>query len=93
MNKENYKAFIESDEILDGFVTAILFYKADALVFGKYGIYHGTRPELKQHYYEIAEKWLKNYFDNFSDMDYEDVAKKIKKRGIVKKHIPQTKTL
>ena len=93
MNEENYKAFMESDEILNGFVTAILFYKADALVFGKYGINHGTRPETKLHYYEIAEKWLENYFDNFSDMDYETVAKEIKKRGIVRKAIPQTKTV
>ncbi len=89
MNKNDYKALFESDEILDSFITAILFYKSDALVYGNYGINNGTRPEMKEYYYYIAESWLKNYFDNFGDMNYETFSRIIKKRGTVRKTAPQ----
>lgn len=89
MNKNDYKALFESDEILNTFLTAILFYKSDALVYGNYGINNGTRAEMKEYYYYIAENWLKNYFDNYGDMDYKTFLEIIKKRGTVRKTAPQ----
>lgn len=75
MNKNDYKAFFDNDLIATDFITAILAGKLDALKYGNSGINKGTGREVKALYYNIADVWLKNYFDNFSEWDYEDFKK------------------
>lgn len=70
MTDNDYKAFLENDMIARDFIMAILAGKLDALNYGDSGINKGTGRELKTLYYNIADDWLKNYFDNFSDWDY-----------------------
>ena len=72
MNENNYKAFLENDLIARDFITAILELKLDALHYGNAGLNTGTGRELKVLYYNIADEWLQNYFDRFSDWDYEE---------------------
>ena len=79
MNKNDYRGLIEHDVILNNFVTAIIEMKVDALNYGMNGINNGTGGELREYYYHIADAWLKNYFDNFSDMDYESFKKQVVK--------------
>ena len=74
MNND-YKAFFENDLIARDFITAILCGKLDALKYGDSGLNKGTGRELKTLYYNIADDWLKNYFDNFSEWDYTDFKK------------------
>ena len=90
----DYKAFLENDIIARDFITAILELKLDALHYGNSGLNTGTGRELKALYYNIADEWLKNYFDNFSDWNYEDFKKtfvtygarsnKLKIKGVTK---------
>ena len=75
MNNNDYKAFLENDLIARDFITAILELKLDALHYGNSGLNRGTGRELKKLYYNIADDWLKNYFDNFSNWDYDDFKK------------------
>jgi hypothetical protein len=75
MNNNDYKAFLENDLIARDFITAILVGKLDALKCGDSGLNKGTGRELKTLYYNIANDWLKNYFDNYSDWDYSDFKK------------------
>lgn len=75
MNKNNYRAFIENDLIARDFITAILELKLDALKYGNAGINHGTGHELKALYYNIADEWLNNYFEKFSDWEYTEFKK------------------
>lgn len=75
MNENNYKAFLENDLIARDFITAILVGKLDALKYGDCGLNKGTGREWKTLYYKIADDWLKNYFDNFSDWNYDDFKK------------------
>lgn len=79
MNKNDYRGLMEHDVILNNFVTAIIEMKVDALNYGTNGINNGTGRELRENYYNIADAWLKNYFDNFSDMDYESFKKQVVK--------------
>ena len=79
MNKKHYEGLLEHDIILNNFVTAIIKIKVDALNYGHAGMNNGTGKELKEYYYNIADAWLKNYFDNFSDMDYETFKRKVVK--------------
>lgn len=79
MNKNDYRGLMEYDVILNNFVTAIIEMKVDALNYGMNGINNGTGRELREYYYNIADAWLKNYFDNFSDMDYESFKKQVVK--------------
>lgn len=75
MKEQNYKAFLENDIIARDFITAILEGKLDALNYGNSGINRGTGRELKTLYYNIADDWLQNYFENFSDWNYADFKK------------------
>lgn len=75
MNNNDYKAFFENDLIATDFIMSILLGKLDALKYGDSGINKGTSREVKTLYYNIADDWLKNYFDNFSEWDYEDFKK------------------
>lgn len=79
MNKNDYAGLLEHDAILNNFVTAIIEMKVDALNYGHSGINNGTGNELKEYYYYIADEWLQNYFDNFSDMDYESFKRRVLK--------------
>lgn len=79
MNKNDYAGLWEHDVILNNFVTAIIEVKVDALNYGKAGINNGTGKELREYYYNIADAWLKNYFDNFSTMDYESFKRQVMK--------------
>lgn len=81
MNKNDYAGLLEHDVILNNFVTAIIEIKVDALNYGHAGINNRTGKELKEYYYNIADAWLQNYFNEFSDMDYESF-----KRRVVKYH-------
>ncbi len=75
MNEQNYKAFLENDIIARDFITAILELKLDALHYGNAGLNNGTSPQTKAMYFNIADEWLKNYFEKFSDWDYEEFKK------------------
>ena len=75
MNEQNYKAFLENDIIARDFITAILELKLDALHYGNAGLNSGTGRELKTYYCNIADEWLKNYFEKYSDWDYEEFKK------------------
>lgn len=79
MNKNDYMGLLEHDVILNNFVTAIIEIKVDALNYGHAGINNGTGKELREYYYNIADAWLQNYFDNFSDMDYESFKQRVVK--------------
>lgn len=81
MNKNDYAGLLEHDVILNNFITAIIEMKVDALNYGHAGINNGTGKELREYYYNVADSWLENYFDNFSEMDYESF-----KRRVVKHH-------
>ena len=82
MKEQNYNAFLENDIIARDFITAILELKLDALHYGNSGLNKGTGRELKALYYNIADEWLKNYFDNFSDWNYEDFKKTFVTYGV-----------
>ena len=75
MNENNYRAFIENDLIARDFITAILELKLDALKYGNAGLNTGTGRELKVLYHNIADEWLKNYFEKFSDWEYDEFKK------------------
>ena len=79
MNKNDYLGLLEHDEILNNFITGIIEMKVDALNYGRAGINHGTGKELKEYYYHIADEWLQNYFDSFSEMDYESFKRRVVK--------------
>ena len=75
MNENNYIAFLENDIIARDFIMAILELKLDALKYGNAGLNAGTGRELKAYYYNVADEWLKNYFEKFSDWDYDEFKK------------------
>lgn len=79
MNENDYMGLLEHDVILNNFVTAIIEIKVDALNYGHAGINSGTGKELREYYYYVADAWLENYFDNFSDMDYESFKRRVVK--------------
>lgn len=81
MNEQNYKAFLENDLIARDFITAILELKLDALNYGNAGLNTGTGRELKEFYHNIADEWLQNYFDRFSDWHYDEFKEKFKTYG------------
>lgn len=67
MNKNDFTAFLESDDILNNFITNILITKVNAL----------TDPSEFPLYRTRSREWLYNYFDNYTDMDPEDTLNKI----------------
>lgn len=67
MNKNDFSAFMESDDILNNFLTNILITKVNTL----------TDPSEIPYIRARAHEWLYNYFDNYTDMYAEDVLKKI----------------
>lgn len=67
MNKNDFTAFLESDDILNNFITNILITKVNTL----------TDPSELPYVRTRAHEWLYNYFDNYTDMDPEEVLNKI----------------
>lgn len=73
MKKEEIKAFWEDEYILNNFITAILLYKIDALNCGHVGLNYGQNTEQFEN---NADEFLRTYFDNFTDLDYEKLKPK-----------------
>lgn len=71
INENDYKALLENDDILNNFVTNILIYKAESYAMVKTSLNYRTFDHTKYYEQSIAEQWLRNYFDNYTDKDTE----------------------
>lgn len=80
MDKKELQAFWNDDEIFNNFLTAILKTKLDALNNGRCGLSYGEKPDL---FRNIADNFFSEYFDRFTDVDYESIKPyMINKKGV-----------